>query len=192
MLSNEKYQLVPVEIKPYLLPFIALEFEVKEQAIYGNLMAKIIDISTKTTLGKMIRLMCVKSGVPFKKTDKYTIFLRIENKPNLKKWEGKLYKMESGKYSFLKLSEEGMLLLNSHMENIFSMSLLYFLEGYLSRNPDQGLRKGIDLFMIKYDLYKYEIDPETIRRKFYRYRQENKRINFFQQTPKKPKAHVTT
>lgn len=176
---EKNHQLIPVQIRPYLIPFIMNEFLVKEEALFEGVQAKIVDISIHNSIGKIIRLMCTKADLPIQNLNKFSVFIRVKNQHRKNKWKANVYKYSSGSYSFLNLPEEGADIINEHFENIFSQSLLCFLEGYLNSDSNQGLRKGIDIFMQRYNLYDFEIDPETLRRAYYRYEKKEKRLSFY-------------
>jgi len=180
MITIEKnHQLLPCKIRPYLIPFMEKEFAVKDQALFGGVMAKIVDISLHNSFGKIIRMMCDKAYRPERELQKFSVFIRVKNSYTKKQWEGQIYKYASGEYSFLHLPSEGVEIINDHFEGIFSQSLLFYLEGHQNGDSDQGLRKGIDLFMQKYSLYDFDVDPEALRRAYYRYVNEHKRLSFF-------------
>lgn len=173
------HQLLPCQIRPYLIPFIMQEFLVKEEALFDGVTAKIVDISLHNSFGKIIRLMCDKIAHPDKNLNKYSIFIRVKNSYTKKEWKADVYKYVSGNYAFLHLPEEGVELINDHFEGVFSQSLLFFLEGHLQADHNNNIRQGIDLFMKKYELYQFDIDPEALRRAYYRYRNSEKRLSFF-------------
>jgi len=55
MVTIEKnHQLLPCKIRPYLIPFMEKEFAVKDQALFGGVMAKIVDISLHNSFGSSI------------------------------------------------------------------------------------------------------------------------------------------
>jgi|GEM_PF-748520 len=180
MVTIEKHhQLIPVQIRPYLIPFMMKEFSVKNEALFDGVEAKVVDISIHNSLGKIIRLLCEKAIKPIPDLERFSIFIRVKNSYPKKQWNAEMYKYSSGNYAFLHLPKEGVDVINNHFEGVFSQSLLFFLEGYSSSKDSEGLRAGVHLFMLKYNLYDFEIDPEALRRSYYRYQKEDKRLSFF-------------
>lgn len=187
---EKHHQLLPCKIRPYLIPFIEKEFAVKDEALFNGVMAKIVDISLHNSFGKIIRMMCEKALAPEKELKKFSVFIRVQNSYTKKQWDGEVYKYASGNYSFLKLPKEGVEIINDHFEAVFSQSLLFYLEGHQQNNDDNSLRAGIDLFMQKYSLYDFHIDPEALRRSYYRSKKEEKRLSFFCRQKSKRKIKI--
>lgn len=189
--KDSKYQLLPCSIRPYLIPFVMKEFLVKEEAVSEGVVAKVVDISVHNSFGKIIRMMCEKVDKPSINVNKFSVFIRVKNYHQKYEWKADVYKFASGQYSFLKLPQEAVDLINDHFEGVFSQSLLFYLEGY-QISSDEGLRKGIDLFMQKYNLYDFDIDPESLRRAYYRYRETGKRLSFYCSKKSKRKIRCHT
>ncbi len=157
---------VPVQIRPHLVPFFFEEFEGIE-ALYLNKRVKAARISTKKPLGKFLRLLMEKSDAP-ERPEKFHMYLSIQDREYSKDFFGQIYKCASGKNSFLKLPAEGSKLINDHLENIFRTSMIYFIEGHIAENESGQIRKAIDIFLMKYDLYENGFEVESIRRYYYR------------------------
>lgn len=159
---------VPVHIRPHLVPFFFQEFEGIE-AVYLGKRVKAAKISASKPLGKIIRMLVEKTTVPERlqqevRSQKFIMYLSVTDRACF----GQFYKCASGKNSFLKLPEEGSKLINEHLEQIFRTSMIYFIEGHLAENDSAQIRRAIDLFLMKYDLYENGFEIESLRRYYYR------------------------
>lgn len=157
---------VPVLIRPHLVPFFFKEFEGTE-ALYLNKRVKAAKISTSKPLGKFIRLLLEKTPVP-EQIDKFHMYLSVQDREGSNEFFGQFYKCANGTNSFLKLPEAGALLINDHLEDIFRTSMVYFVEGHTKHNPKAQVRQAIDYFLIEYDLYEEGFGIESLRRYYYR------------------------
>ena len=157
---------VPVKIQAHLVPFFFQEFEGIE-SVYLNKKVKAAKITTNKPLGKIIRLLLEKTDFP-EKVDKFHMFLSIQDREYSKEFFGQIYKCANGANSFLKLPESAAKLLNDYLEDIFRTSLVSFVEGHIAENSTAEIRRAIDLFLIKYDLYEQGFGIESLRRYYYR------------------------
>lgn len=156
---------VPVHIHPHLVPFFFEEFEGIE-ALYLNKRVKAAKISTSKPLGTMLRLLMEKTNSPVK-PEKFHMYLSIQEREQ-SKFFGQFYKCASGVNSFLRLPECGAQLINDHLENIFRTGMIYFIQGHMADNSAGQVRKAIDLFLVKYELYEHSFENESLRRYYYR------------------------
>jgi len=161
---------VPVHIHSHLVPFFFQEFEGIE-AVYLNKKVKAAKISTRKALGKIIRMLMVKTDKP-EEVDKFHLYLSIQDRESSKKFFGQVYKYSNGNNSFLKLPEAGHALINDHLENIFRTAMIYFIEGNITENESAQIRKACDMFLQKYDLYEHGFENESVRRYYYRILEE--------------------
>lgn len=157
---------VPVHIRPHLVPFFFREFEGIE-SLYLNKKVKAAKISTSKPLGKFIRLLLEKSSKP-EPIDKFHLFLSIQDREHSKEFFGQIYKCANGANSFLKLPQQGVDVINDHLEDIFRVSLVAFVEGRCKYNPKAEIRQAIDDFLMEYDLYEHGFGIESLRRYYYR------------------------
>lgn len=158
--------IVPVLIRPHLVPFFFKEFEGIE-SFYLNNKVKAARISTGKPLGKIIRLMIQKTNHP-EKIDKFQMFLSIQDREYSKVFFGQVYKCANGSNSFLKLPPSGVELINDHLEDIFRTALIYFIEGHCKYNSKAEICRAVDYFLIEYDLYETGFGIESLRRYYYR------------------------
>lgn len=157
--------IVPVNIRPHLVPFLYLEFE-GIQANYLNTKVKAAKISTRTTLGKIIRLLAEKSEKPLK-PQKYNIYLSIRNTETTT-FFGHVYKCQSGTNTFLRLPHEACKLLNDHLEDVFRNTLVSFVLGYTTKKETGDITQAINIFLDSFNLREYGFSEPTIRRLYNR------------------------
>lgn len=162
--------IVPVNIRPHLVPFLYTEFEGIE-ADYLNGKVKAAKVSTRTTLGKIIRLLAEKSETPLK-AQKYNVYLSVRNNESTA-FFGSVYKFESGTYSFLRLPDEGCKLLNDHLEDVFKNTLISFILGYAVKNELGDVTQAINVFLDSFNLREFGFSEPTIRRMYNRYLESN-------------------
>lgn len=167
-------QVIPVYIKPKLIPFLCKNFDGIE-ANYLNHKVKSIDIKLETPLGSFIRLQMEKLEYPVKDISGYNMFLNIRgmHRQNF----GKLYKYTKGDNSFLHLPKNAVDKINEYLYCIFQTALFNFLNAW--SYSDHSLSEGILEFMDQNDLLKEDFNTESIRRSFYRWKKKQDRLNFF-------------
>lgn len=159
--------IVPVNIRPHLVPFFFKESDGKEYRYANRVVKTVFYSSSTTTIGKIIRLLMVKSNMPLK-VDDFNLCLSVEEVCHKKKYEGTIYRYESGRNHFLKLPEDANNDINDLMEDMFKMAFVKFIDGCLHDNPKANVVKAIDKFIDDYDLLEFDKTNETMRRLYYR------------------------
>jgi hypothetical protein len=178
-------QIVPILIRPHLVPFFFKESEGKEYA-YGKKRVKAVLLSPMvSSLGRMIRLLMVKSGKPLD-IDYFNLNLTISDNGNGKEYKGEFYKHENGRNSFLMLPKDTNDDINDLMEDMFRMSFTSYMNGCIENNDEAVIVSAIDKFIDKYDLLEFGFSNDTLRRLYYREKKNCKIISRFQ-TKKSPK-----
>lgn len=160
---------VPVQIRPHLIPFFYKEFEGTE-VNYLNQKVKACKINSKSTLGFMIMLSLQKTKLPIKTTGKYYVYLEIS--PAIFS-EAKMFNIVNGSNSFLMVPPFLNNKINEILEDLFRIAFQYHTRGMLMGNPDLLVRDAIAAFMTEYQLDEYGFNIESIRRLLDR-GQENK------------------
>lgn len=168
---------VPVNIRPHLVPFLYLNFKGVDAYINGK-HAKAVKISTRNNLGKLIRLLVKKSDGSRACDTTHSIYLSITEQETGTKYFGRVYGYADGRSSFLELPEEGVRMINEHLEGYFRASLMFFLLGWEAKGGDKELQKGVNHFVDKYRLLEFGFDPESLRRNFYRWKKQENRLSF--------------
>ena len=168
-----------------MVSFFFKESDGKE-AMYGNKRVKPIVFSTASSIGKIVRLLMVKSEKP-QKIDHFNMVLTISDNATSKTYDGALYTFVNGRNNWLKLPEEANQDINDLLEDIFKMAFIYYVNGCVENNTDSGVIYAIDNFINKYDLLEFGLSTDTLRRLYYR---EKKRGNITArfQNKKSPKT----
>lgn len=169
--------LIPVNIRPHLVPFLFLEFQGVE-ATYYNKRVKAVKISTRNMLGKLIRILVAKADLPKSTHKKDAIFLSIKEEQRKTEYFGKIYRYVDGRNSFLYLPEEGVTLINEHLEGVFRSALLFYLDGWVESNGSDTIAQGIKNFLEKYDLENHGFEINALRTNYYRWKKSSKRLHF--------------
>ena len=171
--------IVPIIIRPHLIPFFFKESEGREAA-YGNKRVKSVLFSpTVSSLGRMIRLLMQKAGKPLD-VNNFNLYLTISDDGNTKKYTGEFYKHESGRNSFLMLPKEVNDDINDLLEDIFRMAFTNYVTGCAENNEKDLVSAAINKWIDKYDLFEFGFSHDTLRQVYYREKKNNKMITRFQ------------
>lgn len=163
----------PVKIRPHLIPFLFKEMEGTE-ASYMNKTAKSIKISPVSSLGKFLYVQFLEKKI-IGKRDRFIIYLTIETK-KFNVYEGTLYISIRNIKEIIYLKEEQINEINNLIEDIFRISFIYFIDGFLSFSEKGNIKKAIDLFIDKYDLLEFGFSNESLRRLFYRDKEKGQKL----------------
>ncbi|MFB9055047.1 hypothetical protein ACFFVB_18345 [Formosa undariae] len=164
--------IVPVNIRPHLIPFFYQEFEGIE-AQYLTKKVKAAKISTRSNLGKIIRLLLVKSDRP-ERIENFQAFLSIQNRER-SSFFGHIYKAQNGKHTFLRMPESGAKLINDYLEDVFRMALTSFVIGYTASSSQTTLfekkrtvAEALTVFLDTYNLLEYGFSKQTLQKYYER------------------------
>lgn len=172
-------QIVPIAIRQHLVPFFFKESE-GDEFNYGGKRGKSVLFSPMvSTVGRIIRLLMVKSGKPLK-IENFNLYLSISDTPAGKNYQGQFYKHESGRNSFLMLPEEANNDINDLLEDIFRMSFVSYINGCIENNEEAVIVFAIDKWINKYDLLEFGFSNDTLRQLYYREKKNGKIIARFQ------------
>ena len=161
------HTLVPVSIKPHLVPFLFKEFKAVDCVVDGR-EVKAVKVTTYTSLGKFIRLLLEKTYTK-PSCDKSTeIFLQVGEAPKLQAFLRPHYKYVLGETSYLKLPAAGQEFLNSYLQLIFETAMLFYIYSWHEKKGDDGIEPGIIKFLSKYNLEEFNYSIISIRRDYYR------------------------
>lgn len=170
---------VPIHIRPHLVPFFFKESEGKEEG-YANKRVKAVLFSPMvSTVGRIIRLLMTKAGRPLNVAN-FNLFLTISDDGNGKKYSGQFYKHENGRNSFLMLPQDASDDINDLLEDMFRMSFISYMNGCIENNDEAVVISAIDKFIDKYDLLEFGFSNDTLRRLYYREKKNSKIISRFQ------------
>jgi hypothetical protein len=161
-------QNILVEIRPQLIPFLFKEFEGSE-AGYMNKKVKSIRFLPSSSITKYLY-----SQIDYQKKrgkqDEFFFFLTIEEKqPRV--YSGIVFVDAKGIKEPLKLDENKVKNFNNLLEDIFRISFVNFIDGFLLGIPD--VTKATNTFIDKYDLLEVGLTTESLRLVYYREKQTN-------------------
>jgi hypothetical protein len=154
-------QVIPVKIRPHLVQFFYNEFKGKE-ARYLNKQVKACNISMTSSIGKLFRITLEKSGYPVKKIESFNLFISISETCSEKNI-AKIYKVESGRNSFLKVPEKVADLLNDVLEDQFRIVFVSTVKGAMKYSENITIKEVISDFMTEYSLDDFGYQLETLR-----------------------------
>jgi len=174
-MSTDKY--VPAQIRPHLIPFLFKELEGSE-ACYMARTTKSIKIYPFSSLGKFFYAQMADYGTIGKK-DQFIIYLTIERK-SLNVYSGLLYASINSVNEQLYLLEPQVKEINNLLEDLFRISYIYYVDGYLEHHPSGEVRQGINRFMEKYDLEELGFNNESLRQLYYREKDKGAKISRMQ------------
>jgi len=176
--------LVPIKINPHLVAFFFKEGDGKE-SVYGNRKVKPVLFSTVSSIGKILRLLMIKSDKP-EDLHHFNLVLSITDQGKNKCYSGEFYKFVNGRNTWLKLPQEANKDINDLLEDIFKMSFISYVNGCVENNDDPCIVYAIDKFIDKYDLLEFGFSNDTLRKQYYREKKNSKITGRFQK-PQSPK-----
>lgn len=158
-------QLIVVNIRPHLISFLFQELHGQIQADVEGKKVKLAKVSRSSLLGQMIETF-EASAVPHKKrTNSYSIFLRI-TEDGIK--EGAFHAKTDQSYKVLELLPEHVTIINDLLESMFRLSAVEYIKGYVKGSTSlNAVNTAINEFMKLHKLYDTELDPESLRRMYY-------------------------
>jgi len=155
--------IVPVKIRPHLIPFFYKEFKGIEEAFYLNKKVKACKINIGSSLGKLFRITLQKSGYP-EKIENFNMFISVTNSQSSNpKFSAQIYKYASGNYSFLKVPKEVAEDLNNVLEDQFRIAFVYSVKWALKYSSEIKIKDVISDFMVEYGLDEHGYTLESLR-----------------------------
>jgi len=161
------HTLVPVHIKPHLVPFLFKEFKAVDCLLDGKTV-KAAKVTNFTTLGKFIRLLLEKTYTAPSCDKLPQLFLQVEEAPKIQSFLRPHYKFVDGRSSFLQLPEAGQEFINSYLELIFETAMMFYINSWHEKKGEDGIEPGILKFLSKYNLEEFDYSIISIRRDYYR------------------------
>jgi hypothetical protein len=176
-------QVVPINIREHLIPFLFKEFEGIE-ARYLNRHVKSVKITTNSSLGFMFSMILTKADYPVK-PERFNMFISITRVGSKKVYQAKMYKTEFGKNSFLKVDPKHAKDFNQLLEDLFRIAFVYYVDGAVASHPHTRniVDKTIKIFMTKYELDEYGFTVVGLRRLYHRNKSTGNKINRIQKQP---------
>ncbi len=168
---------VPINIRPHLIPFFYEEFEGIE-AKYLSRKVKACKITMQSTLGILIRVSVEKIYLP-EQTSDISLYITINDQEGKNKYTSKIYKYISGEYSFLRVSPKAEKQINDVLEDYFRIGLLFYMKG-VKKFSNTAVDEALYSFIIDYDLDTYGYNIEMIRRYYNRSLKKNNKLSRIQ------------
>lgn len=174
------HNIIPVKIRPHLVPFFYQEF-LGIEARYLNKKVKACKISMTSSIGKMFNLALEKVDYPEKpeKIEKYYLYLSI-SEGERKKANGKIYSCASGVRSFLRVPEKVAEDLNCVLEDQFRLSFVYAISWALKYNQNIKKDRVIADFMVEYSLDEFGFNLKSLVRMYDREIEKGARVSRMQ------------
>ena len=158
-------ELVPVAIRSHLIPFFYEEME-GTTASYDGQKVKMIRLLPASSLANYIytQIGYEKKQVNSEPYDNFLLYLSIQTK-SICTLTGIVYIDKKGVKSELKMPLSKVRDFNNLLEDIFRTSLVYFVDGYYYGCKNK--KRGMELFVEKYNLDEYGFDYFTIKKIYY-------------------------
>lgn len=160
----------PAVIWPHLIPFLFNEMEGDMSASTPTKRVKLIKLSKSSNLGLFILLLLQRSN-PEKEiapNTSHSFFISIEKNKGLQAHKATIFSRHRSNTSALELTEEDNHSLNNYLEYQMRTCLINYINGYVdSSMTDNIVREAIRRFMVRHELFDFDIDPETFRVMYY-------------------------
>jgi hypothetical protein len=170
-------ELATTTIRPHLIPFFFEEME-GAAASYEGQKVKMIRLLPSSSLANYLytQIEFEKKQQGSEPYDHFLLYLSIRTN-SFFVLSGTIYLDQKGVKTELKMSLEKVRNLNNLLEDIFRTAMVFFIDGY--KLGGLGIKKGIALFMDKYNFIEYNFDPESFRKMYYE-QKKKKLLNRFQ------------
>jgi len=153
--------IVPIKVRPHLIPFFYKEFKADTDAHYLKSRVKACKIVINSSLGKMIRIALEKCEHPVK-PQKFYIYFSVANRVS-NKATAEIYQTVNGTNSFLKVPEHVASDINDIFEDLFRYSFVTTVYTALKYAPHLKVEKVIIDFMTEYDLEEHGFRVASMR-----------------------------
>jgi hypothetical protein len=154
----------PLKIRPHLIPFLFKEMEGSEQD-YIKRKTTAITINQFSSLGKFLH-----SEIGTDKPEIFVLKLILEKKA-LNIYDGQIFISQRNKTIPVLLPEIKIIAINNLIDDIFRISFIYFIDGFISFAPQRCITMAIDKFIDKYDLLELGFTTSGLRSMYYRNKQ---------------------
>lgn len=170
-------QTIPVKIRPHLIPFLFKEMEGTE-AVYMNQKVKSLKIYPFSSIGKFL-ISQIEDSKKFGRNDQFIVYLNIEKK-SFNEYDGFLYSSINKVTEKIYLCESKVNDINNLIEDIFRISFIYYMDGYLFFNPEKKVSEAVNKFIDKYDLLEFGFSDIGLRRLYYREKNKANKLSRMQ------------
>jgi hypothetical protein len=162
---------IPVKIRPQLVPFLFKEFEGKEAA-YDFRTAKSVYFLPSSSITSYLYTQ-INYCKTIKKQDKFIFYLTVDHKTT-KSFNGVVFIDKNGIKETLYMEEQKVREFNNLLEDLFRSSMKYYIDGCLECGLQ--LSAAFQKFIEKYQLEEVGFDTSSLIRLYYR---EKKTPNLF-------------
>lgn len=147
--------IVPLELRPHLIPFLYKEFEGVEYQ-YLKEKVKVCKIDNKSTFGFTIINTLKKVDYPIKTKSKFFVYIGF----NIDGLNAKMYKLENYEDTFLMVPDCVRENINDILEDQFRMAFQFHSRGMLKADTSLKLKDVVADFMQEYEMdeYGFELD----------------------------------
>jgi len=159
--------LIPVHIKPHLIPFLFKKLKCVD-CTYEGRAVKAARVTNKTSLGRWIRILLEKSQKKVLCDNSLQTFLMVQEVPVIEAFMRTSYKYEDGRNGFLILPDGAQKLINEYLEEEFETASMFFIHSRHQAEGEGSLDSAILEFFGKYDLEEFNFNTLRIRRAYYR------------------------
>ncbi|WP_341221881.1 hypothetical protein [Polaribacter atrinae] len=170
--------IVPIKVRPHLIPFFYKEFKADTDAHYLKNRVRACKIVINSSLGKMIRITLEKSDYPVK-PQKFYIYFSVPDKVS-DKATAEIYQTVKGSNSFLKVPEKVASDINDIFEDLFRYNFVLTVSTALKYAPNLKVEKVILDFMTEYNLEEHGFRLDTMRSLYNREMRESLSLKRFQ------------
>lgn len=161
------HSLVPIYIKPHLIPWLISYFPTSKKGITKNDI-DVYKLCMNTAMGKMIRMLVQKTHKKPMYDKTSDIFFRVTNTIDGRSICRDILKVSDGESSFLELPEYAVDLFNEHLEDQLKLAMFYFIHAWKIKKGEGGLRVAVETFLTKYKLEEQGYTINGVTRAYYR------------------------
>lgn len=161
-MSNE---LVPVTIRPQLVPFLFKEFEGK-QAHYDCRTVKSVVFLPSSSITTYLYTQINYTKSKWESQDKFLFYLVIDQKKT-KTFSGSVFIDKDGVKENLLMPQEKVREFNNLLEDMFRTCMIFYIDACV-KIAKISVPKAIEHFISEYDLYEVGFDFEALRVLYFR------------------------
>ena len=170
--------IVPVKLRPHLIPFFNKEFKADVEANYLNSKVKACKIVTNSSIGKLIRIALEKAKVPTK-PQKFYVYISVPARIT-EKTTAEIYQTVNGTNTFLEVPEKVASDINDVFEDLFRFTFVNTVSTAVKYVPGLKVEKVIIDFMQEYELEEHGFRLDSMRSLYNREVKKNTKLNRFQ------------
>lgn len=157
-------ELVPVEIRSHLIPFFFHEME-GTFASYNGEKVNMIKLKCSSSLANYLYTQIDYNRADHKYPyDSFLLYLSVQTN-QFYVMSGKVYIDKKGIKSELLMPLSKVREFNGLLEDVYRTNLVSYVDGF--KDAGSQVSKGVDSFMVKYNLYEYGFEYQSLRKIYY-------------------------